>query len=61
MLIQITKDFIVNTEQINYIKGFTDFGDGKEKTMIAFFNKDAVWLSISIEEFIEIIKKRMEG
>lgn len=60
MIVQITKDFFVNTEQINYIKGFTDLGDRKEKTYIRFKDKDSVCLPITIEEFTEIIKKHME-
>jgi competence transcription factor ComK len=55
MLIQLTKDFFVNTEQINYIKEFKDFGDGKEKTCIVFINKDSVCLPITINELTEVI------
>ena len=61
MIVQITKDFFINTEQVNYIKGFEDLGDRKEKTYIRFIDKDSVCLPISIEEFTDIIKKYMEG
>lgn len=61
MIIQITDDIIINTERVNYIKGFTDIGDLKEKTYIRFIDKDSLCLPISIKEFTEIIKKQMEG
>lgn len=55
MLIQLTKDIFLNTEQINYIKGFKDLGDGKDKTYISFINKDSVCLPININELNEAI------
>ena len=61
MLIQITKDCFVNTEQINYVSGFEDLGERKEKTYIRFKDKDTICLPISIEEFTEVIKKYAEG
>ena len=56
MLMQISGDIFINTDQVNYIKGFTDLVDGKEKTYINFINKDSVCLPITIEEFTNIIK-----
>lgn len=56
MLMQITDDIFINTDQVNYIKAFTDLGDGKEKTYINFINKDAVCLPITINEFTDVIK-----
>ena len=56
MLMQINDDIFINTDQVNYIKGFTDLVDGKEKTYITFINKDSVCLPITIEEFTNIIK-----
>ena len=56
MLMQISGDIFINTDQVNYIKGFTDLVDGKEKTYITFINKDSVCLPITIEEFTNIIK-----
>lgn len=61
MIVQITKDIFINTEQVNYIKGFTDIGDLKRKTYITFINKDSICLPITIEEFTKIITKYMEG
>ena len=61
MLIQITKDCFINTEQINYVTGFEDLGDRKKKTYIVFKNKDSLCLPIPIEEFTEVIKNYAEG
>lgn len=55
MILQLTKDIFINTEQVNYIKGFTDLVDGKDKTYISFINKDAICLPITINELIEVI------
>ena len=59
MLMQITNDIFLNTDQVNYIKGFKDLGDGKEKTYINFVNKDSVCLPITIEEFTNVLKGYM--
>ena len=56
MLMQISGDIFINTDQVNYIKGFKDLVDGKEKTYITFINKESVCLPITIEEFTNIIK-----
>ena len=55
MIIQLTKDIFINTEQVNYIKGFKDLADGKDKTYISFINKDSVCLPITINELTEVI------
>lgn len=57
MLIQISKDLFVNTEQVNYIKRFTDIVDKKEKIYINFINKDSVTVSMSFEEFLNVVKE----
>ena len=56
MLMQISGDIFINTDQVNYIKGFTNLGDSKEKTYITFINKDSICLPITIEEFTNILK-----
>lgn len=56
MLMQISGDFFINTDQVNYIKGFKDLVDGKEKTYITFINKESVCLPITIEEFTNVLK-----
>ena len=56
MLIQLTKDAFVNTEQINYIKEFEDIGDRlKPKIYISFTNKYSLILPITIKELTEVI------
>ena len=57
MILQITDDIFINIDQVNYIKGFTDLGDGKEKTYIRFIDKDSVCLPITIKDFTDVIKK----
>lgn len=57
MLIQISKDLFVNTEQVNYIKSFTDIVDKKEKIYINFINKDSVTVPMSFEEFLKVVKE----
>lgn len=51
MLIQVYDDTIINIDQVNYVKEFTDLGDGKEKTLVAFTNKDSICLPITLKEF----------
>ena len=55
MLVQVC-DSIINTEQINYVKEFEDLGDGKEKTVVGFINKDSLILHITLKEFIKIMQ-----
>lgn len=57
MIIQIADDFYFNAEQVNYIKGFKDIADGKDKTYISFINKDSVTLPFSINDFTSVIRK----
>ena len=57
MIIQISKDLFINTDQVNYIKGFTDMEDKKEKTFISFINKDFVYAPMSFVEFIKVLKE----
>lgn len=61
MLIQIKKDFLINMDQVNYVKEFTDLGDGKKKTYVRFIDKDSVCLPIPLEEFIDTAKKLTRG
>lgn len=60
MLVQITDDIFINTDKINYIKGFKDLGDGKNKTYINFENKDAVCLPITVDNFKNVLKHYIE-
>lgn len=57
MLIQISKDLMINTDQVDYIKGYTDIGDGTEHTYIRFVDKDSVIIPISFEEFLKVVKE----
>lgn len=56
MILQINDDFFINTDQVNYIKGFKDIVDGKEKTYIRFIDKDSVCLPITLKEFTDVLK-----
>lgn len=57
MIIQISKDLFINADQVNYIKSFTDIGDKKEKIYISFINKDSVYVPMSFDEFIKVLKE----
>lgn len=61
MIIQIADDFYLNTEQVNYIKGFKDLADGKDKTEINFTNKDCAILPFSISDFNSVIREYLQG
>ena len=60
MLIQISDDIFINTDQVNYIKGFKDIGDGKEKTYVNFVNKDSAYFDMPIRELTNILKHYIE-
>lgn len=51
MLIQVHDDAIINIDQVNYVKEFEDLGDGKEKILVAFTNKDSIVLPTTLKEF----------
>lgn len=56
MIVQITDDVFINTEQVNYIKEFEDIGDDlKAKIYISFTNKDSLILPITIKELTNVI------
>ena len=58
MIIQVSSDAFINTDNVNYIVSFTDIGDGKEKLRVGFKDKDAISIPVTMEEFIKILKER---
>lgn len=58
MIIQVSADAFINTENVNYIVAFTDIGDGKEKLRVGFKDKDAINLPVTMEEFVKTLKER---
>ena len=58
MLIQVSADAFINTDNVNYIVAFTDIGDGKEKLRVGFKDKDAVNIPVTMEEFVKTLKEK---
>lgn len=56
MIIQVSADACINTDNVNYIVAFTDIGDGKEKLRVGFKDKDAINIPVTMEEFLKTIK-----
>lgn len=54
MLVQVC-DTVINLDQVNYAKEFKDLGDGKEKTLVAFTNKDSICLPVTLNEFTKSV------
>lgn len=57
MIIQVSSDAFINTDNVNYIVSFTDTGDGKEKLRVGFKDKDAINITVTMEEFIKTLKE----
>lgn len=57
MIIQVSADAFINPDNVNYIVAFTDIGDGKEKLRVGFKDKDAINITLTMEEFIKIVKE----
>lgn len=58
MIIQVSADAFINTENVNYIVAFTDIGDGKEKLRVGFKDKDAINIPVTMEELVKTLKER---
>lgn len=56
MIIQLPKNFMINTDKVNYIKAINT-EDGTRLTYIRFTDQDSLIIPVSFEEFLKVIKE----